>query len=56
LTRIKCPSDDGIWFKCRFLKDGYCSKDKIEMEFALDGPGATTAHMECADEDRIRRS
>ena len=42
------------WYRCKYLKDGICTKDEIEMRFELEGPESTSHYMVCDSVDRVK--
>lgn len=50
--KVKCPSES-IFYICRFLKDGYCTKEEIELEFQLQGAESMYHWVVCSNEDVI---
>ena len=50
--KVKCPCES-IFYICRFLKDGYCTRKEIELEFKLQSGESMYHWMVCSNEDVI---
>ena len=46
-TRIKC-CNESIFYICKFLKDGYCTREEVELEFELQGSESMYHWMVCS--------